>query len=216
RLPRDTGWGGGLSGVSPKVAVLATMNTKSREACFVADVLASTGATPWIVDLSMKPHDGSDVAVTGAQIAAAAGASWQALAARTRREAAAVMIEGGTRILLEGVARGEIAGAIGLGGANGTDLVCSILRALPYLLPKVMVSTVAGTAAVQWYVAESDIAMCPSIGDISLNRITRTVMENAANAVALAAANWVAKREAKPVHAPLGRGLVVWRHGGVR
>jgi uncharacterized protein (UPF0261 family) len=66
-----------------------------------------------------------------------------------------------------------------------------------------MISTVAGTAAVQWYVAESDIAMYPSIGDVSLNRITRAVMENAANAVALAAANWVARREAKTVHAPL-------------
>src|SRR5215467_13462775 len=45
--------------------------------------------------------------------------------------------------------------------------------------------------------------MYPSIGDVSLNRITRAVMENAANAVALAAANWVARREAKTVHAPL-------------
>ena len=179
------------------------MNTKSREARFVADVLTSAGMTPWIVDLSMRPHDGSDAAVTGAQIAAAAGASWQALAGRTRREAAAVMIEGGSGILLESVAKGEIAGAIGLGGANGTDLVCSILRALPYLLPKVMVSTVAGTAAVQWYVAESDIAMYPSIGDISLNRITRTVMTSAANAVATAAGIWAASRSALVDHAPL-------------
>ena len=106
------------------------------------------------------------------------------------------MVEGGTRILLEKFAKGEIAGAIGIGGANGTNLVCSILRALPYLVPKVMISTVAGTAAVQWYVAESDIAMYPSIGDVSLNRITKAVMENAANAVAIAARNWAARREA--------------------
>src|SRR5262249_58036666 len=100
-------------------------------------------------------------------------------------QAAAAMVEGGTRILLEKYAKGKIAGAIGIGGANGTNLVCSILRALPYLVPKVMISTVAGTAAVQWYVAESDIAMYPSIGDVSINRITRAVMENAANAVAI-------------------------------
>ena len=64
-------------------------------------------------------------------------------------------------------------------------------------------ATVAGTAAVQWYVAESDIAMYPSIGDISLNRITRTVMENAANAVAIAARNWAERRAATSAHAPL-------------
>jgi uncharacterized protein (UPF0261 family) len=92
---------------------------------------------------------------------------------------------------------------IGIGGANGTNLVCSILRSLPYLIPKVMVSTVAGTAAVQWYVAESDIAMYPSIGDISLNRITTAIMENAANAVAIAASNYVVKRQAKSTKTPL-------------
>jgi len=105
--------------------------------------------------------------------------------------------------LLEKYAKREIAGAIGIGGANGTNLVCSILRALPYLVPKVMISTVAGTAAVQWYVAESDIAMYPSIGDVSINRITKMVMENAANAVAAAAGNWAARREAKTSHKPL-------------
>lgn len=187
----------------PIVAVLATMDTKCNEARFVADVLTHAGAAPWIVDLSMKSHTVSAVDVSGAQVAGAAGASWHEVNERSRQQAAAVMAEGGARILLEKYAKGEIAGAIGIGGANGTSLVCSILRALPYLVPKVMISTVAGTAAVQWYVAESDIAMYPSIGDVSINRLTKAVMENAASAVALAASNWAARREAKTIHAPL-------------
>jgi uncharacterized protein (UPF0261 family) len=179
------------------------MDTKGNEARFVADVLAHANAIPWIVDLSMKSHTVPDADVSGARVAEAAGASWHEINERSRQEAAAVMVEGGTRILLEKFAKGEIAGAVGIGGANGTNLVCSILRALPYLVPKVMISTVAGTAAVQWYVAESDIAMYPSIGDVSINRITKAVMENAANAVAIAASNWVARRKAKTIHAPL-------------
>jgi uncharacterized protein (UPF0261 family) len=121
------------------------------------------------------------------------------------------MIEGGTRILLDKVSKGEVAGAIGLGGANGTDLVCSILRALPYLVPKIMISAVAGTAAVQWCVAESDICMYPSIGDVSLNRVTKVVMENAAWAAAMEARNWAARRKEKSVHVPL---LAVSSFGG--
>jgi uncharacterized protein (UPF0261 family) len=179
------------------------MNTKGKEARFVADALARAGATPWIVDLSLKSHAVAGADVTGADVAAAAGAPWQGLNERTRQQAAAVMAEGGTKLLLEKFAKGEIAGAIGLGGANGTSLVCLILRALPYLVPKVMVSTVAATAAVQWYVAESDIAMYPSIGDVALNRITKSVMENAALAVTAAAKNWAAKLGAKTEHAPL-------------
>ena len=187
----------------PTVAVLVTMNTKSKEALFVAEVLARAGAQPWIVDLSMRSHDVAGADLTGAEVAAAAGSSWSALDAQTRQQAAAVMIEGGTRILLEKVANGEVAGTIGLGGANGTDLVCSILRALPYLVPKIMISAVAGTAAVQWCVAESDICMFPSIGDVSLNRITKVVMESAACAVAMEAKNWTAARETKSTDVPL-------------
>src|SRR5271166_1023827 len=141
------------------------MNTKSKEAHFIASVLQRAGVAPWIVDLSMKPHDLPATDITGDQVARLAGTSWQSLDGYVRQEAAAVMVEGGIKLLHEKYMNGDIAGAIGIGGANGTNLVCSILRSLPYLVPKVMVSTVAGTAAVQWYVAESDIAMYPSIGD---------------------------------------------------
>ena len=182
---------------------MATLNTKSKEARFVADVLARAGATPWIVDLSLKSHavDGADL--EGAKVAAAAGAAWQTLDERSRADAAEVMVEGGTKMLLEKFIAGEIHGAIGLGGANGTNLVCSLLRSLPYLVPKVVVSAVAGTAAVQWYVAESDIAMYPSIGDMALNRVTGSVLENAALAVVAAAKNRAAKLGAQTGSAPL-------------
>ena len=151
---------------------MATINTKSKEAYFIANVLRRAGATPWIVDLSMRPHNLSAADITGEHVAGLAGTSWLALDGYVREQAAAVMVEGGTKLLLEKYSKGDLSGAIGIGGANGTNLVCSILRSLPYLVPKVMVSTVAGTAAAQWYIAESDIAMYPSIGDISLNRIT--------------------------------------------
>ena len=192
-----------MTASKPIVAVLATLNTKGKEARFVVDVLARAGVTPWVVDLSLRSHDAGGADLVGASVAAAAGASWQALNERSRQDAAAVMVEGGRKMLLDRFANGEICGAIGLGGANGTNLVCSIMRALPYLVPKVVVSAVAGTAAAQWYVAESDIAMYPSIGDVALNRITGAVMENAALAVAVAAKNWAEKREAKTKSAPL-------------
>lgn len=192
-----------MSEPKPTVAVLATFDTKGKEARFVADALVRAGVAPWSMDLSLQAHavDGADVA--GATVAAAAGISWQALGALSRQDAAARLAVGGRKLILEKFAQGEIAGTIGLGGANGTNLVCSIMRALPYLVPKVMVTTVAGTAAAQWYVAESDIVMHPSIGDIALNRITRSVMENAAVSVAAAARSWAAKHRTGDARTPL-------------
>ena len=168
----------------PTVAILVTMDSKGAEARFLADVLAESSVNSLLVDLSCRPHDAGGGDVRGVEVAAAAGRSWEELGGMERNAASEVMMEGGRRVLLEKFQNGEIRGAVGLGGANGTSMACAIMRALPPLTPKVMVSVVAATAAVQWYVAESDIMMFPSIGDISLNRITRGVLRNAALALA--------------------------------
>jgi len=166
------------------VAVLATLDSKHEAARFVCDALKEAGATPWLVDLSLRPHHHEFADVPGGTVAEAAGTSWDALARLSRADAATGMLAGGTRIVLDKLARAEICGVLGVGGANGSTMACAIMRALPLSLPKVMVTPVAATAAVQWYVAESDIAMFPTIGDISLNRITRAAMSNAAHALA--------------------------------
>ena len=172
------------------VAVLATLDSKGAEARFLCQALERAGVRPWLVDLSLRPHEAggaplTEDQVTGGAVAQAAGSSWRELAAMDRARASETMIAGGSKILLDRHKAGAIAGVIGLGGANGTAMACAMMRALPPLLPKIMVSAVAATAAVEWYVAESDIAMFPSIGDILLNRVTRGVMENAAQAVAM-------------------------------
>jgi uncharacterized protein (UPF0261 family) len=183
------------------VAVLATLNTKHAEASLVCDALSRAGVRPWLMDLSLRPHGAAGADVSGGELAAAAGLSWEELAKLDRTRAAESMVVGGRKVLLEAFERGQLSGAIGLGGANGTSMACSLMRALPPLVPKVMVSPVAATAAVQWYVAESDIAMFASIGDISMNRISRAVLENAATAVAAMARTEAAEPAGDP--APL-------------
>ncbi len=169
---------------APTVCVLATLDSKPDAIRFVCDALRQAGAIPWLVDLSLRPHAHAFADVGGAEVAAAAGAEWQALAGLSRADAAQAMIAGGIEIVQAKHRAGGIAGVFGFGGANGSTMACAIMRALPLSFPKVMVTPVAATAAVQWYVAESDIAMFPTVGDIWLNRITRAAIANAANAVA--------------------------------
>jgi uncharacterized protein (UPF0261 family) len=62
-------------------------------------------------------------------------------------------------------------------------MACAAMRALPLGVPKVMVSTVAGSD-VSGYVGVKDIVMIPSIVDVAgLNRISRQVFARAAGAV---------------------------------
>jgi len=175
---------------APAIAVLATLDSKDDAARYTCDVLREAGTEPWLMDLSLRPHGKTGADVGGNELAKATGVSWDDLADMVRFEAAETMITGGTKLLLEKFETGDLFGIIGIGGANGSTVFCAMMRALPPLFPKVMVTPVAGTSAVQWYVAESDIAMFPTIGDIVLNRITKAVMKNAAYAVAGMAKAW--------------------------
>ena len=68
------------------------------------------------------------------------------------------------------------------------------MRALPIGVPKVMVSTVAGTD-VSAYVGVKDIVMIPSIVDVSgINRISRQMISLAAGCVCGMAETVVAER----------------------
>ncbi|MBI4610357.1 MAG: Tm-1-like ATP-binding domain-containing protein [Candidatus Rokubacteria bacterium] len=165
------------------VVALVTLDSKAEEGRFLCEALRRAGARPELIDISLRPHAVEGAAVPGRELAQAAGSTWEALAGLDRARAAEIVIAGGRKVVTELVASGKISGAVGIGGANGTTVACGIMRSLPPLFPKVMVTPVAATAAVQWYVAESDIVMFPSIGDVSLNRITRAVIENAARAV---------------------------------
>jgi uncharacterized protein (UPF0261 family) len=73
---------------------------------------------------------------------------------------------------------------LGLGGSAGTTIATAAMRALPFGVPKLMVSTLA-SGQVKPYVGVRDILMMYSVVDISgLNRISRTVLTNAAHAMA--------------------------------
>jgi uncharacterized protein (UPF0261 family) len=185
------------------ICVLATLDSKHAAARFVCDALAKAGVTPWLVDLSLRPHAHDFAHVGGAAVAAASGTDWETLGKLARAEAAQTMIAGGIAVVQARLASGEIAGALGVGGANGSTMACAIMRALPLALPKAMVTPVAATAAVQWYVAESDIAMFPTIGDISLNRVTRAAMASAAEAVAGMARAWQQRQQSPAAARPL-------------
>src|SRR6202035_2562959 len=78
----------------------------------------------------------------------------------------------------------EISGILSLGGSAGTTIGTEAMRALPFGVPKLMVSTLA-SGQVRPYVGVRDILMMHSVVDLSgINRISRTVLSNAAHAMA--------------------------------
>ena len=87
---------------------------------------------------------------------------------------------------------------IALGGSGGTYIATRAMRALPFGVPKVMVSTMA-SGDVRQYVDTSDISMTYSVVDIAgLNPVLTRILANAAASVVAAARVRLPDRHARP------------------
>src|SRR6185436_12131476 len=145
--------------------------------------LKALGSRALVMDMGVLGTPAARADVTRAEVARAGGTTLTSLKKNPTREATQpVMAAGATRLLLQRIKAGKLDGVIGLGGLQGTATGTMVMRALPYGLPKVMVSTVASgnTAA---YVDVMDITMMFSVADIiGLNAFLRRVLANAAGA----------------------------------
>ncbi len=166
------------------VILIGTLDTKGIEIGFVRDVLAAKGIETLVIDAGSlgPPRIVADIARD--RVFSAAGTTLDDLrASGDRGYAVAAAARGVEAIARELAICGQVHGVIGLGGSAGTTIGTSAMRALPFGVPKVMVSTLA-SGQVGPFVGGSDIFMLHSVVDVvGLNRLTRAVLANAANAM---------------------------------
>jgi len=166
------------------IAVMATLDTKGVEAQYVAEQIRRLGHDPLLIDTGVVGIPAARAAITREEVAQAGGMPLaQLLENPTREKSAPIMAAGATALVKRLVAEGKIHGLISLGGTQGTTLSTKVMRALPYGLPKVMVSTIASGNVAPW-VDIKDITMMFSVADIlGLNPLTKKILANAAGAV---------------------------------
>jgi len=178
-----------------RIYVVGTADTKGEELAFLADAIAATGAAVSRVDVGTRastvPVDISAKEVAGHHPDGSAAV----LGGDDRGAAVAAMGVAFTRFVQS---RNDIAALIGIGGGGGTSIITSGMRALPLGLPKIMVSTLASGDTAP-YVDVSDIIMMPSVTDMAgLNRLSRVVLHNAAQAISGMAASPAPAPDGKP------------------
>ncbi len=165
------------------IYVVGTADTKGEELTHLAGLIRALGQTPVLVDVGIRaPSIAVDVPAEAVAAFGAAG-----LRDGTDRGVAVA----GMMRAFEGFvsSRRDIAGMIGIGGGGGTSIITAGMRRLPIGLPKIMISTLA-SGDVAPYVGVSDIMMLPSITDMAgLNRISRVIFANAAQAIVAMAAH---------------------------
>ncbi|MEP9348276.1 Tm-1-like ATP-binding domain-containing protein [Xanthobacter sp. KR7-225] len=162
------------------VYVVGTCDTKQDELAFVKSVIVEAGVKAVLVDVGTRGSGHADI--TAEDVAAHHPAGKNAVLGLNDRATAVEAMGLALSAFLS--AQGNIDGVIGLGGSGNTGIVTRAMRALPVGVPKIMVSTIA-SGNVAAYVGSTDIAMMYSITDIAgLNQINRTVLGNAAHAIA--------------------------------
>lgn len=169
--------------MSKCIAVLATLDTKGLEVEFIREQLTGLGSRVHVIDLGVigEPATASDTPRD--EVAAAGGSSIEEILEEPTREAATpILAAGAISILREMIEADRVHAVLGLGGLQGTALGTEIMRALPYGLPKIMLSTVASGDTAP-YVDIKDITMMFSVSDIlGLNPFARKMLANAAGA----------------------------------
>ena len=182
----------------PTIAVLGTLDTKGVEIGFLAEQIQARGCDTLIVDLGVLKPPAMTPHVSREAVAREAGEQVGQLAeSGDRGRAVSAMTRGVERIVPKLYAEGRLQGVIGIGGSAGSTMATAAMRALPFGVPKVMISTIAG-GDVSAFVGSKDITMVPSMVDISgLNRISRRVIVQAAAAVAAMVQAEVPKAEDK-------------------
>lgn len=166
------------------ILLIGTLDTKGTEIQFVRDLLSQAGVSCLVLDAAVLGPAAFAPDISREEVFAAAGTSLAAVQqAGDRGRAVDAAAKGAAKIAVDLFSQGTVDGVLGLGGSAGTTIGTAAMRALPFGVPKLMVSTLA-SGQVKQYVGVRDILMMYSVVDISgLNRICRTVLTNAARAM---------------------------------
>src|SRR5579875_2454962 len=164
------------------VLLVGTLDTKGAELQFVRDLLHQAGVGTLVLDAGVMGPPYFTADVPRECVFAAAGTSLEEIQRAGDRGRAIEAAARGAVVCALNRAQ-EITGILGLGGSAGTTIATAVMRAFPFGVPKLMVSTLA-SGQVRPFVGVRDILMMHSVVDISgLNCISRTVLTNAANAM---------------------------------
>lgn len=172
---------------TPRIALIATLDTKGEEVAYVAQRIRALGADSLVIDSGILGEPAGVVAdVTREEVARASGSGLEEVRAAGSRGAAVERMQVGVRAVVDGLwEEGRLAGVLCLGGAEGALLGAAAVAGLPVGVPKLIVSpSASGRRPFGPFMGEGDTLVMHSVTDIlGLNPISRAVFDNAAAAI---------------------------------
>ncbi len=173
--------------MTKNILLISTLDTKNIETEYLeAAINRVDGCTALLMDISMAAHSLGSPAISAAEVATSGGSSIAEInQSRERSKITATMIKGAVNIAEKLLAEKKIDAIIGLGGSTGSLMATDVMRALPFGLPKVMVSATAALPGLATrYIGTGDIMLFHTVIEIAgLSPLLKNVLERAAGAV---------------------------------
>ncbi len=169
------------------VLIIATLDTKGEEALYLKKKIEELGFGTVLMDISMRTGPLCEKAdIKAREVSEKGGLSYDdVLSSKERAYITSKMIEGASVVAKELASSGKVHGVISIGGSTGTLMATDVMRALPFGLPKVAVSSTAALPGMATrYIGTGDICLFHSVVEISgLSKVLRNVLDRASRAV---------------------------------
>ncbi len=168
---------------APTIGVMGTFDSKGEEHLFLKRAIEARGLKAYTINLGTK---GPAPFAPDLDIGAMVGRG------KERDQALAQVLDAAKVAVGRLWSEGKISALISAGGGSGTYLATSVMKVLPFGVPKVMVSTVA-SRDMSGTVGTHDITMIHSVADLlGVNSISGVILDQAAAAVCgMAQRRWV-------------------------
>jgi uncharacterized protein (UPF0261 family) len=169
--------------VSKSVLIIATLDTKGPEAAYIRDGLNRLGIKTTVIDTGILGEPlGITPDISHEDLAIFGGITLHELQnSGTRGRAVERMRTFVIEKVKELFSKGEVLGAIAIGGAEGSVIGAGALMTLPIGVPKLVLSPIAsGRHEFGPLVGTSDMLVMHTVIDIlGLNHISKTIYDNA-------------------------------------
>jgi uncharacterized protein (UPF0261 family) len=193
------------------IVLIATLDTKGLEADYIKGLIESRGHIPVVVDCGVMKDPTFEPAVSRHAVAEAASTTIEEiLKTEDKNHAISTMTRGAVETARALYEKGNLDGIISMGGVQGTVIGTTVMQALPFGVPKVMISAVAnGLATFGPFVGIRDILIMHSVADVlGLNAVTRRVLAEGVGAViGMVETNYDSEDASKPAVALTSAGV---------
>jgi uncharacterized protein (UPF0261 family) len=167
------------------IVVIGTLDTKGEQLKLLKDKISARGHRAILMDMSMggEPQVQADIAAR--EIAGLMGSDTEEFRiSRDRFAKTEVMVAGAQKKITELLKRGEVDGAVALGGASMALIGSRVMSKLPFGIPKVIATSAAMPAYVsEWFDAIDIVVMQVIMEFTGLNDLLTNAISQVAGVI---------------------------------